>query len=94
MPGRCHRPDLHPLSRPRREHRRIFEKFYRADERLSRDVEGSGLGLAIVRHVAEGHGGKIEVDSEPGKGSTFTIVLPIRKGRAAGSRMTGVAVAG
>jgi two-component system phosphate regulon sensor histidine kinase PhoR len=60
----------------RHEHRRIFDKFYRADERLSRAVEGSGLGLAIVRHVALGHGGRIELESEPGKGSTFTIVLP------------------
>lgn len=60
----------------RREHGRIFEKFYRADERLSRDVDGSGLGLAIVRHVAIAHGGRVDVESEPGKGSTFTIVLP------------------
>jgi len=60
----------------RREHRRIFEKFYRADERLSRVVEGSGLGLAIVRHVAVAHEGRVDVESEPGKGSTFTIVLP------------------
>lgn len=57
------------------EHRRIFQKFYRVDDRLSRAVEGSGLGLAIVRHVALGHRGKIEVDSAPGKGSTFTFVL-------------------
>jgi two-component system phosphate regulon sensor histidine kinase PhoR len=55
---------------------RIFQKFYRVDDRLARAVEGSGLGLAIVRHVALGHGGKVEVDSEPGRGSTFTIVLP------------------
>jgi two-component system phosphate regulon sensor histidine kinase PhoR len=61
---------------PRSEHRRIFQKFYRVDERLSRDCEGSGLGLAIVRHVAQGHGGRIEVESSPGAGSTFTIVLP------------------
>jgi two-component system phosphate regulon sensor histidine kinase PhoR len=61
---------------PRSEHSRIFQKFYRIDDRLSRAVEGSGLGLAIVRHVATGHGGKVEVDSEPGRGSTFTIVLP------------------
>jgi two-component system, OmpR family, phosphate regulon sensor histidine kinase PhoR len=61
---------------PRREHRRIFEKFYRVDERLSRDVEGSGLGLAIVRHIAVGHSGRVEVQSEPGQGSTFTLVLP------------------
>ena len=61
---------------PRREHRRIFQKFYRVDERLSRAVEGTGLGLAIVQHVAQAHGGRVEVDSAPGRGSTFTIVVP------------------
>jgi two-component system phosphate regulon sensor histidine kinase PhoR len=60
----------------RREHRRIFEKFYRSNELLSSDVEGSGLGLAIVRHVVHAHGGRVELESELGKGSTFTIVLP------------------
>ncbi len=62
---------------PVREHSRVFQKFYRIDDRLSREVEGSGLGLAIVRHVALGHGGRVELDSAPGKGSTFTIVLPL-----------------
>ena len=61
----------------RREHRRIFEKFYRADDLLTRREAGSGLGLAIVKHVVKGHGGKITVDSVPGKGSEFIIVLPI-----------------
>jgi two-component system phosphate regulon sensor histidine kinase PhoR len=60
----------------RREHRRIFDKFYRSNELLSSDVEGSGLGLAIVRHVIQAHGGRVELDSELGKGSTFTLVLP------------------
>jgi len=60
----------------RREHRRIFDKFYRANELLSSDVEGSGLGLAIVRHVVQAHGGRVELESEVGKGSTFTLVLP------------------
>ncbi|HHQ49456.1 MAG TPA: sensor histidine kinase, partial [Acidobacteria bacterium] len=61
---------------PRREQRRIFQKFYRVDDRLSRAVEGAGLGLAIVHHVATGHGGRVEVDSEPGRGATFSILLP------------------
>jgi two-component system phosphate regulon sensor histidine kinase PhoR len=60
----------------RREHRRIFDKFYRSNELLSSDVEGSGLGLAIVRHVIQAHGGRVELESELGKGSTFTLVLP------------------
>lgn len=61
---------------PRPEHRRIFEKFYRIDDRLSRTKEGSGLGLAIVKHVARAHRARVVVDSEPGKGSTFSMVLP------------------
>lgn len=65
---------------PRGEHRRVFEKFYRVDERLSREVEGSGLGLAIVNHVARGHRGRVDLVSAPGKGSTFTLVLPVMKG--------------
>jgi two-component system, OmpR family, phosphate regulon sensor histidine kinase PhoR len=61
----------------RREHKRIFMKFYRVDDKLTRKAEGSGLGLAIVKHVARGHGGKVRVDSTPGEGSTFTIELPL-----------------
>ncbi|GAC1300391.1 MAG: hypothetical protein NVSMB1_26730 [Polyangiales bacterium] len=61
---------------PAPEHKRIFQKFYRRDDRLSRMSEGSGLGLAIVAHVARGHRGQIRVTSEEGKGSTFTIELP------------------
>jgi two-component system phosphate regulon sensor histidine kinase PhoR len=61
---------------PRPEHGRIFEKFYRIDDRLSRAREGSGLGLAIVKHIVRAHRGRILLDSEKGMGSTFRIVLP------------------
>ncbi len=55
---------------------RIFERFYRVDKARSRKLGGTGLGLAIVKHVAQIHGGKVEVESSVGKGSIFTIILP------------------
>jgi signal transduction histidine kinase len=65
------------LGIPRGEQERIFEKFYRADPQLSRGVGGTGLGLYICRELVQRMGGEIEVESEPGKGSTFTIELPV-----------------
>ncbi len=60
---------------PPKEHSRIFDKYYRVSGTTG--VKGTGLGLAIVKAVAEQHGGRVELESEPGKGSTFRIVLPL-----------------
>jgi signal transduction histidine kinase len=64
---------------PRSEHRKIFEKFYRISIGTVHDTKGSGLGLAIVRHIVEAHHGEILVASAPGKGSRFTMLLPIAR---------------
>lgn len=55
---------------------RVFERFYRGDKARSRDTGGSGLGLSIVKHVVADHGGRMNLWSAPGQGSTFTILLP------------------
>jgi two-component system phosphate regulon sensor histidine kinase PhoR len=61
---------------PPREQKRIFDKFYRARDPLSRTIEGTGLGLAMVKHIVAAHGGKVSVQSALGEGATFTIALP------------------
>ncbi len=58
---------------------RIFERFYVVDNSRSKKISSTGLGLSIVKHIVEAHGGRIEVTSEVGKGSTFTIYLPMDK---------------
>jgi two-component system phosphate regulon sensor histidine kinase PhoR len=61
---------------------RLAERFYRVDSSRSRETGGTGLGLAIVKHVVQRHGGELEIDSEPGRGSTFRLVLPASRVRA------------
>ena len=56
----------------------IFERFYRVDKSRSREIRGTGLGLSIVKHIALIHGGKVEVESEKGKGSTFRVYIPLK----------------
>ena len=60
---------------------RIFERFYRVDKDRSREAGGTGLGLSIVKHVVHAHGGEVKVESFPGKGSVFSIILPIAPAR-------------
>ena len=60
----------------RRAAQKVFERFYRVDQELSRSAEGSGLGLSIVRFIVNAHGGTVTVRSELGEGSTFTVRLP------------------
>lgn len=61
----------------RRDQSKIFDKFYRAGDPLVHNTKGSGLGLSLVRHITEAHGGEITVESTPGKGSKFTLSLPM-----------------
>lgn len=59
------------------EQQRVFERFYRSDQARSRRTGGTGLGLSIVKHAVQRHGGEVRVWSRPGRGSTFTIQLPL-----------------
>ncbi|MBN2332234.1 MAG: HAMP domain-containing protein [Deltaproteobacteria bacterium] len=60
-----------------KDQQRIFERFYRVDKARSRELGGTGLGLAIVRHIAMVYRGRVEVESVPGRGSTFRLILPL-----------------
>ncbi len=59
-----------------REQKRIFRRFYQVDRRLARESGGIGLGLSIVEFIVRAHGGSVQVESQPGKGSTFSVVMP------------------
>lgn len=61
---------------PRDEQKKIFEKFYRVDLNKGQKVPGSGIGLSLVREVADMHNGHVDVKSQPGKGSTFSLIIP------------------
>lgn len=71
----------HGFGLPETEQQQVFEKFYRAPQPEGQSVPGTGLGLTLVKHVAEEHGGGVEVKSKPGEGSTFSIVLPLARER-------------
>jgi len=59
-----------------RERKKIFRRFYQVDQRLARESGGCGLGLSIVEFIVRAHGGTVQVESEPGRGSTFSVELP------------------
>jgi two-component system phosphate regulon sensor histidine kinase PhoR len=67
----------HGVGIPRKDRERIFERFYKVDRARRRSGGGTGLGLTIARHIAEGHGGRIDVESTEGEGSTFRVILPV-----------------
>jgi two-component system phosphate regulon sensor histidine kinase PhoR len=60
---------------------RLTERFYRIDASRSRDTGGTGLGLSIVKHVVQRHGGELDIQSEPGSGSTFHLRFPAARVR-------------
>jgi len=78
----------HGIGIPPGEQEKIFEKFYRCGDPLVHNIKGSGLGLALVRHIVRAHGGDVQVESAPEKGSKFTIALPLEP-----SSRTGAAIA-
>ncbi len=74
----------HGIGIPCDEQAKIFEKFYRVCDPLVHNTKGSGLGLCLVQHIARAHGGEVSVESVPGKGSMFSLVLPVEPAAGAG----------
>ena len=68
----------HGIGIPAKEQLKIFEKFYRVGDPLVHNTKGSGLGLSLVRHIVLAHGGQVAVESAPGHGSKFIIILPLQ----------------
>jgi signal transduction histidine kinase len=68
----------HGIGIPAKEQSKIFEKFYRVGDPLVHNTKGSGLGLSLVRHIVQAHGGHVAVESAPGRGSKFIIILPLQ----------------
>src|SRR5437879_8785844 len=91
--GHCHRGcrsrHRNPALRPAED----FRKVLPVSTALVHNTKGSGLGLALVMHIIEGHGGQVLVDSEPGRGSRFTILIPIVKAETA-PKKAGVEIRG
>ena len=69
------RGDVQRIGIPRESQPRVFERFYRVDKSHSKDVGGTGLGLSIVKHGAIYHNARVELESEPGKGTEITVVF-------------------
>ena len=74
---RDHGPGIAPEHLPR-----LTERFYRVDVTASREQGGTGLGLAIVKHIVNRHRGRLQIESELGRGATFTVILPAHAGAA------------
>jgi signal transduction histidine kinase len=74
---------------PKEMRKKIFEQFFRVDSSMTAEIGGTGLGLAIVKSIVEAHGGVIKVESEVGKGSTFSVLLPVRQEKKRRTAATG-----